>query len=277
MNLVGVTRRVVGVELRRQRSTLHTKRSLQGSGSEKEGSERLLTPGRSDFSSSPGLWRGGAAGPRWRRAPCQQWRGGGGSGACWRLWRGVVRAPRGEERQIKEAAGVLGVRALDGRAGEDCGRDLVPCGDSGSSRCPARSRARRAASRRRASTGRLVGGSCRIGAVHGAAGRPGCGGPASRGVRALGGKKVEKMKPTGGPGQSATGKERMARVNGADVWAWPRAQRLTGRAGLSARTSGRAEESGSDWLAGPGWSVRDARAGADAVGGSRSSAGKRCG
>ena len=106
----------------------------------------------------------------------------------------------------------------------------------------------------------MVGGSCRIGAVHGAAGRPGCGGPVSRGVRALGGKKVGKMKPTGGPGQSATGKERMARVNGADVWAWPRAQRLTGRAGLSARTSGRAEESGSDWLAGPGWSVRDARA-----------------
>ena len=63
---------------------------------------------------------------------------------------------------------------------------------------------------------------------------------------------MEKMKPTGGPGQSATGKERMARVNGADVWAWPRAQRLTGRVGLSARTSGRAEESGSGWAAGTG-------------------------
>ena len=101
---------------------------------------------------------------------------------------------------------------------------MVPCGDSGSSRCPARSRARRATSRRRVSTGRLFGGSCRTGAVHGAAGRRGCGGPASRGVRALGGRKVEKMKPTGGPGQSATGKERMARVNGADVWAWARAK-----------------------------------------------------
>ena len=128
LNLVGVTRRVVGVELRRRRSTLHTKRSLQGSGSEKEGSERLLTPGRSDLSSSPGLWRGGAAGPRWHRAPCQQWRGGGGSGACWRLRRGVVRAPRCVERQIKEAAGVLGVRALDGKAGEDRGRDWCHAG-----------------------------------------------------------------------------------------------------------------------------------------------------
>jgi hypothetical protein len=36
---------------------------------------------------------------------------------------GDVRAQRGAGRQLKEAAGILGMRATDGKVGEDCGRD----------------------------------------------------------------------------------------------------------------------------------------------------------
>ena len=41
----------------------------------------------------------------------------------WRRWCGDVRAQRGVGRQLKEAAGILGMRAMDGKVGEDCGRD----------------------------------------------------------------------------------------------------------------------------------------------------------
>ena len=52
---------------------------------------------------------------------------------------------------------------------------------------------------------RLASGSCRAGAVHIAARRRGCGGPASRGGQARGGRKGEKTVPTGGPGWSVRG------------------------------------------------------------------------
>ena len=41
----------------------------------------------------------------------------------WWRWCGDVRAQRGAGRQLKEAARILGMRATDGKVGEDCGRD----------------------------------------------------------------------------------------------------------------------------------------------------------